>query len=188
MKNIGLFGGSFNPIHNGHVQIGRTMRAEMGLDEVWYMVSPQNPWKKNADLCDEQLRLKMVREALREEVGLVASDYEFHLSRPSFTWSTLQSLRHDYPDTLFTLIIGGDNWEQFDKWRNADDIRRTCRIAVFPRKGCVIPNPPDSNVRIVNVPLIDINSTMLRRMLRDGDDITPYVPQNIIEMAQRYYR
>ena len=132
---IGIFGGSFNPIHNGHVALGREMLSAVALDEVWYMVSPQNPLKKTAgDLAPEEIRFVLTQKALDDEPQLKASDYEFHLPRPSYTWNTLQHLSQDYPDDEFVLIIGGDNWECFDRWAHYEGILREYEIAVYPRK------------------------------------------------------
>lgn len=133
---IGLFGGSFNPIHNGHVALGRKMLSAAALDEVWYMVSPQNPLKAaSSDLAPEDVRLQLVQAALDDEPGLKASDYEFHLPRPSYTWSTLHHLQKDYPGAEFVLIIGGDNWECFDRWAHYEDILRNYEVVVYPRQG-----------------------------------------------------
>lgn len=185
---IGIFGGSFNPIHNGHVAIGRTMLSEMNLDEVWYMVSPHNPLKQSADLLDENKRIAIVAHALEQEQGLVAKDYEFSLPRPSYTWNTLQCLHRDYPDYEFVLIIGGDNWEHFDKWAHHDEIVATHRIAVFPREGTEMPQVLPKNVTFVKVPLVNVTSTMLRTMVRAGEDISRYVPAVVREEIEREYR
>lgn len=177
---IGIFGGSFNPIHKGHVAIGRTMLRAVGLDEVWYMVSPHNPLKESADLLDEAVRLRIVSKTLEGEHGLRAVDYEFSLPRPSYTWNTLQHLHADYPDDEFVLIIGGDNWEKFSKWAHSDDILATHNIAVFPREGSCVPREHPSNVTFVSVPTVDVTSTMLRGMVSRGEDISPYVPQCVV--------
>lgn len=179
---IGLFGGSFNPIHNGHVTLGRTMLREMRLDEVWFLVSPHNPLKESAELLDEQQRLRLTRLAVEDWPGLCASDYEFALPRPSYTWNTLQHLHHDFPQHEFVLIIGGDNWEAFDKWAHHDEILATHEVAVFPREGAedgqgTMELP--ANVHLINVPLVNVTSTMLRQMLRQGQDISQYVPAKV---------
>lgn len=184
---IGIFGGSFNPIHNGHVAIGRTMLRMMQLDEVWYMLSPRNPLKINADLLDENERLRMVRKALEGEPGLRATDYEFSMPRPSYTWNTLQRLHADFPNDDFTLIVGGDNWAKFHLWAHHDDILATHNIAVFPREGAEITAPLPDNVTVVPVPLVNVTSTMLRAMVREGKDIAPYVPQCIVEDIEKAY-
>lgn len=179
---IGLFGGSFNPFHKGHLAIGREMLREVCLDEVWYMVSPQNPLKHSEDLMDERFRYDMVSEALEGEKGLRAMDYEFALPRPSYTWNTLQCLHRDFPDDEFVLIMGGDNWENFHRWAHHDDILATHRIAVFPREGSAIPETLPPNVMFVHVPLVNVTSTMLRAMLRHGEDISPFVPRCVADM------
>ena len=113
MIKTGLFGGSFNPIHRGHIHLARQLLRRAHLDEVWFLVSPQNPLKQDMRLAPEEQRLEMVRIALRRFKRLSASDFEFPLPRPSYTWNTLQALSREYPDREFTLLIGGDNWERF---------------------------------------------------------------------------
>lgn len=181
---VGLFGGSFNPIHNGHIAIGRTMLRALSLDEVWYMVSPENPWKRGADdLAPEDVRYDTVRVALKGEEGLVASDYEFHLPKPSYTWNTLQHLERDYPHHQFVLIVGGDNWQRFSHWAHADEIVQRFEIAVFPRSGADSgASIQGGRVSIVNVPRIDVTSTQIRSMLRNGEDVSGLVPRSILGM------
>lgn len=181
---VGLFGGSFNPIHNGHIAIGRTMLHALSLDEVWYMVSPENPWKRGADdLAPEDVRYATVKAALMGEEGLVASDYEFHLPKPSYTWNTLQHLERDYPHHQFVLIVGGDNWQRFSHWAHADEIVQRFEIAVFPRSGADSgASIQGGRVSIVNVPRIDVTSTQIRRMLRNGEDVSGLVPRSILGM------
>jgi len=173
----------------GHIALARELRRLAGLDEVWLMVSPQNPLKQGqTDLIDDQLRFAMARIALHGEEGLVASDYELHLPRPSYTWHTLQRLREDYPQHSFILLIGGDNWERFPLWYRADDIVRQYRIVVYPRRGSLIDRtalPP--TVTVVDTPLLDISSTEIRQRVRRGESIKNSVPEAIAPLVRRLY-
>ena len=172
---IGLFGGSFNPIHNAHVKLASTICKEAGLDEVWFLVTPHNPLKQQEELMDEKDRLAMVRLALEKEPNLKASDYEFHLERPSYTWNTIQHLSEDYPENEFYIIIGGDNWQIFHHWAHHEEILRDYHIIVYPRKDCTIDTTSlPHSVSIVKMPEMDISSTMIRQLLRNGKDISPY--------------
>ena len=182
---IGLFGGSFNPIHYGHIRLARQLLALAALDEVWFVVSPQNPLKQQTDLLDDDLRLQMVEMALQREKGLRASDIEFRLPRPSYTWNTLQKLRQEHPGDEFTLLIGGDNWERFPLWYRADDIVRDYNIVVYPRTGSDIDErrlPP--TVRIVRTRRINISSTMVRERIREGRSISRLVPKPVADIIR----
>ena len=134
MRRTGLFGGSFNPIHNGHIKLAKQLKQRAGLDEVWLMVSPLNPLKQSEDLLDDEARLEMAREAVKDEPGIVASDYEMHLPKPSYTWNTLEALKRDFPDREFVLMIGGDNWALFDKWA-ATESAKSPRKAPIPLRS-----------------------------------------------------
>lgn len=190
MKKIrtGLYGGSFNPIHNGHIAIARQMIEKAGLDEVWFMVSPQNPLKERNTLLDDAKRLEMARKALEEQPRLKACDYEFALPRPSYTWHTLQSLWRDYPDREFVLMIGADNWAHFGRWYHADDIMRTCNILIYPRRGYnvdALSRP--ARAQLVDTGLYDVSSTEIRQLIKEGRDISRLVPADIVDMAEKYY-
>ena len=178
-KLIAIFGGSFNPIHNGHIAIAQAVLKQCGLDEVWLMVSPQNPLKQNSnDLLDDQLRLQIARKALEDVEGVVACDYEFHLPKPSYTWNTLQHLTKDYPDHTFILLIGGDNWVHFQRWRHWQDILWHHDVIVYPR---------DEYQGTIDVPLFDVSSTEIRQKVRAGESIRGLVPESIIDMVRTYY-
>lgn len=184
---IGIYGGSFNPIHNGHIAIARAMLDCGAVDEVWLMVSPQNPLKQSADLLDEQLRLDMTRRATADIPCVTACDYEFHMPRPSYMWHTLQSLSRDYPDREFTLLIGADNWQVFDRWYHADDIIAHYPIRIYPRRGYDIEaSTLPQNVKLVDTGLYDVSSTMVRERIRRREDVSQLIPASIIEMAKVY--
>ncbi len=176
MIRTGIFGGSFNPIHNGHISLARQLKEKAGLDEVWLMVSPQNPLKAQADLLSDEVRLAMARAALKNVKDIRVSDYEMRLPKPSYTWNTLQALSHDYPDREFVLMIGGDNWTLFDRWYRAEDIKANFEIVVYTR------TPGDEGY-------IDISSTDIRRRIREGEPIGGLVPRAVEEIILKngYY-
>ena len=179
MKRTGIFGGSFNPIHNGHITLARQLKERAGLDEVWLMVSPQNPMKQSQDLLNDEARMEMAREAVKDVPGIIASDYEMHLPRPSYTWNTLQHLSKDYPDCKFSLLIGGDNWAHFQRWRNWQDIMNHHEVIAYPR---------ESYPGTIDVPLLPVSSTEIRQRVRAGESIEGLVPDSIIPLVEKYYR
>lgn len=189
MIKTGIYGGSFNPIHNGHIALALQLLQRAGLDEIWFVVSPQNPLKAQGSLLDDRTRLDMTRRALRPYPGLVASDFEFALPRPSFMWNTLRSLAGRWPEREFTLIIGADNWACFDRWHRAADIIARFPIVIYPRKGSAVDVqslPP--TVRLVDTPLYNISSTEVRDDVRAGRDISGKVPEVIAEDVVRLYK
>ena len=170
---VGIYGGSFNPIHFGHTGLATWVLENTDLDEVWLMVSPNNPLKDKSILADEQERLKNAKEAIEtlptslQGRRVVVSDFEFHLPRPTYTANTMRALANAYPEHQFTLIIGEDNLQIFDKWRESDFLLNHFRIFVYPRHGCPPYNiPPARDMQILkNAPYFDISSTELRKNL-----------------------
>lgn len=188
MIRTGIYGGSFNPIHNGHIAIAQAMLRQGALDEVWLMVSPQNPLKQAADLLDDQLRLDMVRRAVARLPHIEACDHEFHMPRPSYMWNTLQSLSHDYADRQFALLIGADNWAVFDRWYHAKDIIANYPIDIYPREGYPIDTGRlPRTATLVDTGLHNVSSTQVRRLVRDGGDPSPLVPEEIADDVRRLY-
>ena len=175
---IGIFGGSFNPIHNGHIALAKAMLEQGGVDEVWLMVSPQNPLKTENDLLDDDLRMEMARKALEGVEGIKACDYEMRLPKPSYTWTTLQRLSSDYPDNTFILLIGGDNWAHFQRWYHWQDILRHYDVMVYPR---------DEHPGTIDVPLFDVSSTEIRQRVAKGENIADLVPSGIAELVEQNY-
>lgn len=188
MTETGLFGGSFNPIHNGHITLARNLLDATGLDEIWFVVSPQNPLKQQAGLLDDAARLDMVRTALAGEPRLKACDYEFRLPKPSYTWNTLQHLSRDYPDRRFTLLIGADNWQMFGRWYHHEDILNHYAIVIYPRSGSHVDTTAlPAGVTLVSTPLFDISSTEVRRRIACGEPIDGLVPDVIRDDALKHY-
>lgn len=170
MAKVGIYGGSFNPVHFGHVGLAKWVIENTDLDELWLLVSPNNPLKPAGLLAPEQDRLEAVREAIKDIPGLVASDFEFNMPRPSYTANTLRELQKTYPRHEFTLVIGEDNIAIFNQWREHEFIASNFRIFVYPRKG----SPTIGNLRfeignfkelvfLDEAPLFDISSTAIRR-------------------------
>lgn len=188
MIKTGIYGGSFNPIHNGHIALAHRFLEALGLDEVWFVVSPQNPFKVNDSLLDDNKRLELTRKAIEDEPHIHVCDIEFHLSKPSYMWNTLQTLSAQHPDREFTLLIGGDNWTHFAGWYHADDILATYPIAIYPRKGQAISKETlPATVSLVEGELLDISSTDIRNRIDADKDINGMVPQSIEKDVKRLY-
>lgn len=184
MKTItGIYGGSFNPIHLGHVCLAKAL-AESGLvDEMWLVVSPQNPFKVDEHLLDDEKRLYLARLAVADVPSVEVCDREFYLPRPSYMFNTLRALSREHPDREFVLVIGADNWERFPKWYRSQDILSTFRVIIYPRPGYVCKEVPQG-VTIVDTPLFDISSTEIRHRIAfdsdyDGEGLYPSVWEEI---------
>ena len=171
-KKIGIYGGSFNPVHFGHVGLARWVVEHTDLDELWMLVSPNNPLKQADSLAPEQERLAAVREAVKDIPNVVASDFEFSLPRPSYTANTLRELQKRFPLYEFTLVIGEDNLAIFTQWREWEYILKNFRIFVYPRKSEIGNQTSDIRnsknvIFLANAPYFDISSTAIRRS-REG--------------------
>ncbi len=175
-KRTALFGGSFDPIHNGHTSLAAQVLDNGLANEVWFMVSPMNPHKQRARLTNEEQRLDMVRLATQNEPRFVACDFEFHLPRPSYTINTLNALEKKYPDREFLLLIGADNWEKIDKWYSYEAILSRFSFIVYPREGSAVePSTLPGNVQWLASSLYNISSTELRRSIAEGDSTAEWL-------------
>ena len=185
----GILSGSFNPIHNGHLALAGYLREHEGLDEIWFMVTPLNPLKKQSDLLEDYKRLEMVQTAVFPYPSFVASDFEFNLSRPSYTINTLSALRKKYPERIFHLIIGSDNWIAFDHWKESEKIIQEYFIIVYPRSGYPIQDKTfPAHVTCVNAPLYPISSTLIREKIKNKENVSNYLPPTIIKQCIDYYQ
>lgn len=177
-RAVGVLGGSFNPIHNGHIAIAEGVLKSGMVSEVWLMVSPRNPLKQESELMSDQERLDKVRRAVSGLPCIEACDVEFRLPKPSYTYLTMRHLREAFPHNSFALIIGADNWERFALWRNHEELLQNHRIIVYPRKGSKVnTNELPQNVRYLDLPLLDISSTQVRKLISRGEDVSSLVPQ-----------
>jgi nicotinate-nucleotide adenylyltransferase len=182
----GLFFGSFNPIHIGHLAIANYMVEFTDMDEIWFVVSPQNPFKKKKTLLPDQLRLEMVELAIKGDPRFSASDVEFRMPTPSYTIDTLVHLKEKHGTRNFGLIIGSDNLQYFDKWKNYQMIENQFKRYIYPRPGT---NPEDykelKNSTVVQAPLIEISSSFIRDALKGGKKIDWFLPKGIYAFIEK---
>lgn len=183
--NVGIFGGSFNPIHIGHLALANYICEYTSLDEVWMMVSPQNPFKANQALLPDALRLELVKLAIGNYPRMKACDFEFHLPRPSYMAHTLEALQIIYPQHRFTLVIGADNWLAFPQWYQSDAIIKRHAILIYPRLGYTLDSHSlPSNVQLIDAPLMDVSSTKIRQGWKDGKDLRFLLPASVATYLQ----
>lgn len=185
---IGLYFGSFNPVHNGHLFIAHHILQTAQLQEVWFVVSPQNPFKKSNSLLNEHHRYYLVQLAVEGTPGLKASNVEFHLPKPSYTIHTLTYLEEQYPKHQFHIIMGSDSFQNLPNWKNGNVIMERYPIIVYNRPGFVLENAAQ-NVTLIDAPLLDISSTFIRKLLQEGKSIKFLVPDQVIDEIEksRYY-
>lgn len=180
MTEIGLFFGSFNPIHTGHMIIANLIKETTTVEEIWFIVSPQNPFKKNKNLLHEFDRLDLVSTAIAGDYKFKVSDVEFNMPKPSYTIDTLAVLREKHEDKKFRLIIGGDNLASFTKWKNHKEIIDQFGLIVYPR-----PNSPETdllpreNIEIVEAPELDISATLIRKLIKENKSVKYLVPEAV---------
>lgn len=180
MKRTGIFSGSFNPIHIGHLALANWLCEYNELDEIWFLITPQSPLKKATDLMDDQFRYEMVKTAIGDYPKFKASDFEFSLPKPSYTIDTLQALERVYPDYSFHFIMGADNWVNIERWKEYQQLVTSYPILIYPRLGYEISIPEKyPNIRLVNAPVIEISSSFIRQSLKEGKDVRFFLPESI---------
>lgn len=191
-KRIGLFFGSFNPIHIGHLIIAEYMATRTDLEQVWFVVSPHNPLKNRATLANDFDRLHMVQLAIDDNPRLKASNIEFSLPKPSYTIDTMVYLHEKYPQHQFSLIMGSDNLASIDKWKNYELLLQRYTIHIYKREGDVpeLKMPAESDIRMYDVPMMDISSTYIRQSLAAGLSVRYMVPESVFQFldGSRIYR
>jgi nicotinate-nucleotide adenylyltransferase len=189
-QKIGLFFGSFNPIHVGHLIIANIMAENSDLKKVWFVVSPQNPFKPAKSLLHEFDRFDMVRAAIHDNYNLEACDIEFNLPKPNYTIHTLVHLQEKYPGKEFRVIMGEDNLESFRKWKNHEAILNNYGLYVYPRPGVQLSElKTHPNVKFIEAPLLDISATYIRECVRNKKSIRYLVPAPVEEIihAKGFY-
>jgi nicotinate-nucleotide adenylyltransferase len=181
---IGLYFGSFNPIHTGHLIIASHILNETELEKIWFVVSPQNPFKETAGLMNEYDRFHLVQKAVENDPRLKAVDIEFLLPRPSYTVQTLAYLKEKYPDPDFYIIMGSDGFQNLGKWKNAEVIIENYPIIIYKRPGFPIVNNCRAHIMEMNAPLLEISSTHIRELVKAGKSIKYLVPSIVEEEIQ----
>lgn len=187
---VGLFFGSFNPVHHGHLIIANHIAMGGQVDEVWFVLSPQNPFKKAGSLLNENHRFHLLQLAIEGEKKLRASNIEFRLPRPSYTVDTLAYLKEKHPSHQFSIIIGSDSFQNIDKWKNANVILENYPIIIYNRPGFGVNKALSSSITVTEAPLLEISSTHIRYMIRSGKSIRYLVPDIVMEEIEKnlYYR
>jgi len=187
--NIGLYFGSFNPIHMGHLIIANHLVNTSRVEELWFIVSPQNPFKNSAGLLNEQHRLSLVKIAIEGETRLKASNIEFKLPRPSYTINTLTYLSEKYPVHQFHIVMGSDGFHNLNKWKNSEAIIKNYPIIIYKRPGFEITDNYGASIKLLNAPLLEISSTHIRELIRKKKSIRYLVTdavKNEIEINNYY--
>ena len=187
---IGLYFGSFNPVHVAHLIIANHVLNETDIERVWFVVSPQNPFKVSANLLNEYHRLHLVRLATEDDTRIKASDIEFGLPKPSYTSSTLAYLAEKHPEHEFSIIMGSDSFQNLSQWKNYEVIVKNYRLYVYNRPGFEISNNLGADLRVLDAPLLQLSATQLRKYLREGKSVRYMIPDKVLEEIEKggYYR
>jgi len=182
---VGLFFGSFNPIHNGHLIIGDLIRSQAQLDKVWFVLSPQNPFKRKEGLLDEKIRLDLVKAAVKDAPHLEASDREFSLPQPSYTIDTLDALELDFPNHQFNIIMGSDNLDKLDSWKQSNRLISSHQFLIYPRLGYNNKTyESHQNFQFYDLPIVEISSTEIRKRIKSKDAYQYMIHKDVYNLIQ----
>lgn len=186
---IGLYFGSFNPIHIGHLIIASHVANNTDIEQVWFVLSPQNPLKEASSLLNEYHRLYLIQLAIENDSRLKASNIEFKLPRPSYTIDTLTYIQEKYPTDTFSIIIGSDSFQNISKWKNYTVLLQNYSVYIYSRPGFEVHNV-SSNIHLLKAPLLEISSTQLRQAIKEGKSIKYLLPEKVQEEIERngYYK
>ena len=187
---IGLYFGSFNPVHAGHLIIANHVLNVSEIDKLWFIVSPQNPFKKSASLLNEYNRLHLLSLATENDSRIKVSDIEFNLPRPSYTSVTLAHLQEKYPQHSFSIIMGSDSFQNILNWKNADWIIQHYPFFIYKRPGFEVANNGKASVTILDAPLLELSSTQIRKFIKEGKSIRYMTPEKVVDEIEKgnYYR
>lgn len=180
-KNIGLFFGSFNPIHIGHMVIANYMVEFTDITQIWFVISPHNPFKKKASLLANNHRYYMANLATEDEARFMVSNIEFSLPQPSYTINTLTYLKEQYPTHKFSIIMGADNFLTFHKWKNAEEILNRYSIYIYPRPNIHPTITTNINISFVDAPIMEISASFIRRAIKQRKDVKYFLPAKVYQ-------
>ena len=186
---IGLYFGTFDPIHLGHISIANFLINNKILNEVWFIVTPQNPEKNISDLTDFTHRFEIVKIQIEEDDNLKASDIELNLERPNYTINSLKHISNKFPNDVFSIIIGQDNLINFKNWKDYQEILNCYKIYVYPRatkKNKDVSIMKHNNIQIIKAPLVEMNSTNIRRLIKERGDVIKFVSNNVYEYITKH--
>ena len=184
METVGILGGSFNPVHIGHMMLASFLTQWGYVDKVWLTLSPRTPLKDQAELIPDMKRLSMLSIAAKGAKDIEICDIELSMPKPSYTINTLELLRERYPECKFKLIIGSDNWQVFDQWRDADRILEEFGVMVYRRPGYPVENIHVDGLEVVNAPMVNISSTFIRNAIARGRNVNYFLPQGVYKYIQ----
>jgi len=187
---IGLYFGSFNPVHVAHLIIANHILNETDIEKVWFVVSPQNPFKSESGLLNEYHRLHLVRLATEDDNRIKASDIEFGLPKPSYTTATLAYLAEKHPEHEFCIIMGSDSFQNLHKWKNYEVIVKNYVVYVYIRPGFEINNSTGVKVHVLDAPLLQLSATLIRKYIKEGKSVRYMVPEKVLEEIKKggYYK
>lgn len=187
---VGLFFGSFNPVHVAHLIIANHVLNETDIEKLWFVVSPQNPFKSGNSLLNEYHRLHLVRLATEDDNRIKASDIEFGLPKPSYTVNTMAYLAEKHPEHEFCIIIGSDSFQNLSKWKNYDVLLKNHSFYIYKRPGFDVTVTPGASLYMLDAPLLELSATRIRKYIKEGKSVRYMVPDKVLEEIERggYYR
>lgn len=187
---IGLYFGSFNPVHVAHLIIANHILNETDIEKIWFVVSPQNPFKSESNLLNEYHRLHLVRLATEDDNRIKASDIEFGLPKPSYTSSTLVYLAEKHPEHEFCIIMGSDSFQNLHKWKNYETIVKNYLVYVYLRPGFEVENKIGAKLMILDAPLLQLSATLIRKYIKEGKSARYMLPDKVMEEIEKggYYK
>ena len=187
---IGLYFGSFNPVHVAHLIIANYILNESDIEKIWFIISPQNPFKTESNLLNEYHRLHLVRLATEDDNRIKVSDIEFGLPKPSYTTNTLAYLAEKHPEHEFCIIMGSDSFQNLNKWKNYEVIIKNYPIYVYLRPGFHAENKIGANLHILNAPLLQLSATLIRKYIREGKSVRYMIPEKVLDEIEKggYYK